>query len=223
MSDLLAPTFIRKLDEVDDVMHRAVVSGDPFIAANYGLELWQSVKLKGLALAKLLYLMNKNWELFQAAGIEEEFEDFVDANIGLTLQTVRKYTRMWGAIFENEYVSEDTKKLLYLNPIKKLLLLSTAVEEGSLAGEELKAVALMDDYDARKAVKEVRGDQTSSKSAIHILLQVLDGRRYPAGTLIAEQDSEHEVIGSLVLKPETPFGQKAIARIRNSNGLVERR
>ena len=90
---------LEQLQDVDTIIVRAVAAGDPLIACNYGLNLKRSAAVKGLALAKLLHGMRSNWEMFQAAGIDEEFEDFVQANMDVVPQTARKYSDMWRSIF----------------------------------------------------------------------------------------------------------------------------
>lgn len=216
------PDEFKQLNEVDTIIARSVASGDPLLAADYGMQLMRQAAMRGLALAKLLHGIQSNWELFQSAGIEEDFEDFAEAHMNVSAQTAKKYSAMWAAVFASEYVPTETKLRLQSKPIKELLLITAAVEEGSLTNEELNEVAVADESRIRDMVKQARGIQTSSKTAISISRVMRDGK-YAAGTLLAHQDGRTEVIGSLVTDlDEKSFGLKAIARIVNSVGIQER-
>lgn len=213
-------TDLVQLQEVDEIIVRSVASGDPLIAAEYGLSLTRAAAMKGLALAKLLYGIRTNWELFQAAGVEDEFENFAEAHIGVSPQTARKYSDMWRSIFESEFVADEIKEQLRSKPIKELLLITAAVEEGSFTDEELRTVVVADESKIRDMVAVARGKQSTSSNAIKILLQVRDGK-HPRGTLISSYQGSTEVIGFLKMDLEGP-AQKAIARIINSAHLIER-
>jgi hypothetical protein len=210
-----------QLDEVDIVIARSIASGDPLIASDYGLQLGRAAAIKSLALAKLLFGIQSNWELFQAAGIEDDYENFVSAHLGITEQTARKYPAMWKAIFANDFVSDEIKLRLQSKPIKELLLLTAAVEEGSLTNDELETVIVADESKIRDMIKEARGKQTSSKSSIYISILMRDTNKYKRGTIIATQNGVQESRGWLDLDTEG-FGLKAVARIINSAHIMER-
>lgn len=212
---------VESLSEVDDVIVRSITAGDPLIACQFGLNLKRAAALKGLALAKLLHGLRANWETFQAAGIEEEFEDFVQANMDVTAQTARKYSDMWKNIFVSDFVPDELKNRLREKPIQQLLLLNAAAEEGSLTQEEWETVVVADESKIREIVKTARGIQTSSKTAIVIVVVRRDDAKYPKGSLLAIQDGVTEVIGFLK-EPESDFANKAIARLLNSAHVQER-
>ena len=96
--------------DVDAVVHQAVTAGDPLIIADYGNQLIATVRLKGVALAKLFFGMKSNWPLFQAAGIEEEFVDFVDAHMQFDSRTADKYADMYREVLENKGIPAETRE-----------------------------------------------------------------------------------------------------------------
>lgn len=210
--------------EVDEVLMRAITSGDPLIAANYGLSLKRTVALKGVALAKLLYGLRENWETFQSAQIEDSFEDFVQAHMGIDPQTTRKYSDMWEHIFASPYIEESLKLLLQGKPIKELLLLTAAAEEGSLTEEEWQTVVVADHSTIRSMIKQARGRQAAHANAVYIAIYMQDGK-YPKGTIVASNEEGEEDIGFLYLdKAEgATYVSRAINRIMRSPGMLERR
>jgi len=217
------PDEFAQLNEVDTIIARSVASGDPTIASEYGMQLKRSVAVKGLALAKLLHGLESNWELFQSAGLDDDFENFAEAHMGVTAQTAKKYSAMWKAIFASDFVPEEIKAQLQTKPIKELLLLTAAVEEGSLTNEELETVVVADESRIREMVQTARGKQTSSKTAIYISIIKRNTSKYARGTIVATQDGVQDIIGSLDLdKEEKSFGAKAVARILNSTHMLER-
>lgn len=215
-------TELELLTDVDVIIVRSVTAGDPLIACNYGLDLQRSAAIKGLALAKLLHGMRSNWEMYQAAGVDEDFEDFVQANMGVSPQTARKYSDMWRSIFASDYVPDEIKLKLQSKPIKELLLLTAAVEEGSLTEDELETVVVADETKIREMVRSARGKEaTSSRSAVYIAIVMRDGKN-PRGTIIATQDGISETIGYLNMDTDIKFVNQAIERIKNSAHMLER-
>jgi hypothetical protein len=128
---------------------------------------------------------------------------------------------MWRNIFASDYVPDEIKAKLHSKPIKELLLITSAVEEGSLTHDELETVVVADESKIREMVKTARGNQTSSKTAVVLSLQVRDGR-FPRGTILASQNGRTESIGFLRLDTDIDFVNKGIERIRNSAHFMER-
>lgn len=208
-------------DDVDGVIARAVTIGDPLIAFEYGSLIKRKQALAGVALAKLLYKLEESWGLFEAKGIEDDLLTMADMHMMVKPETAKKYVRMWGDIFENPSVPDDIKMILRGRNIGDLLLLTAAVREGQLSGENLLAAALTPDTNTlRDKISEVRGEQTSSSSAIRIFLATKDKGDIRAGTVYAQQGRKKEVLFTLKKKYED-LGEKAIERIKNSTHIIE--
>lgn len=213
---------LKQLDEVDEVITRSVSAGDPLIACQFGIDLKTVMEIKGLVLAKLLHLMKDNWHLYQAAGTDDEFENFAQSQMSLTQQTVRKYTNMYATIFAADYVPEAIKDKLRFKPIKELLLLTSPIEEGVLTDDELETAVVADESKIKEMIREARGqDKNESRTAIYGALQVTDGK-YPRGTLLVTRHGITETVGFLHLDTDVDFVNKFIARMKNSLNLQER-
>lgn len=215
------PFHSRELAEVETVLNRAITAGDPLIASEYGNSLSNSIKMKGVALAKLLYGLRESWPLFVASGIEEEFLDFVDAHMHVRSRTASKYADMYGEVFVKAKISDVLKEQLSHKQITTLLLLTAAVREGSLDEEQLTDVVILDHSGVQNIVRAARGDATNSNTAAYARLVQREHSRYPLGTIVAFGNGESEPIGSLKLDPSTDAGKKIVERFKNKLNLED--
>jgi len=207
-----------EMAEIDTIIDRAVTSGDPLIATEYGNQLGRAIALKGVALAKLFFGMRNNWELFRAAGIEEEFGDFVNAHMTITSKVADKYADMYEAVLDNANIPLPIRNQLAGKPIKQLLLLTAAVREGDLDEDDLEDVVVLDYNGVRQKVRDARGDVTSSRRTITARLVQREESKYPHGSLVVFGADEQEVIGQFKLIPETETGRIYLERIKNQLG-----
>lgn len=220
MNELITDQDIFKV--IDDVVLKAVTIGDPLIALELGHQIKRSATIQGLALARLLSKLQDSWHLFEAAGIEGSLADLADIHMDIRPATTKKYIDMWKKVFENPSVEEDIKALLTDRPIGDLLLLTAAVGEGSLAGEDLKHVALSPDKESiREAVRKARGVHTSANTAITLCVARVDKGNMKAGTLYAKQGNKRVILGNLILEQDSDLGDKAINALLNGRPIVE--
>ena len=216
----ISPMFTQKdfdfLDEVDTVIERSIIQADPTYAFNFGRLLWKDGHLKGLALAKFLSKMGQQWNIFQMGDVTERIEDAVTAEIGISPQTVRKYSNMWESLFENDEIPELTRKMLYGKPIGSLLLLTAVARDGEDVNWEEVANASTKN-EIRDIVREARGEQTSSKTALRIVLDRsgllkcrvgMDGEEFDFGTINLTEASLN------------PTVKKAVTRIVERAGIA---
>lgn len=211
-------------DDVDSIISRAVTIGDPLLAFEYGTKLRRRQEVEGLALAKLLYRLRESWNLFEVAGISDDLLTMAEMEMGVRPATTKKYIDMWESIFENAGVPDDVKAILAGRPIGDLLLLTAAVGEGTLVGDDLKSAALAGDKsELREFVTKARGLRTSAKSAIRIFLNRVDRSGMKAGTLFAKQGDTREVLDfrAYVNGEASDLAEKAINRIINAAGIQE--
>jgi len=215
----IEPADVALFDEVDKAVAESTVVGDPSIACDFGLSLIRSGLLRAHALAKLLYKIRSVWELFY---IEEPFEDVVFERMGVAKATVDKYVKMWEAIFENNYITQDTKQKLMGRPIRDLLMLTAAAREGSLDDEGLmRAADAPDRASIREIIRDARGEATSSGSALIGKLVWRDDATYPKGTLLAMLEGQTFEAGWLDVNSTEDAVQRLIERIRNNTPVSE--
>ena len=208
-------------DDVDMVVGRSITIGDPSVAFEFGSHLRRQQSVQGLALAKLLYRIKQGWDLYRAAGIEDEMESMAQTEMGVSPETTKKYIRMWTSIFENGGVEDGVKQILMGRPIQDLLLLTAAVREGDLTGEELRDAAMAaDQKELKEIIRHKRGEHTSSSSSITICLTMRDSQSMAAGTLFAKRGNERVTLG-LLYKAESELAKMAISKLINGRPILE--
>lgn len=222
MAGFLSSSDTTLFNKVDEVLERSITVGDPLIAFEFAQSLQRDGLLKGLAIAKLMYKVKQSWALFEVAGVGDTFENLVQSMNGYSPATVDKYIRMWESIFENPDLPEDIKNSLSGRPIRDLMLLTAASREGSLTDEDWGKVSVAGDTsEVRDIVRKARGEVTSSKNAVTIILQIRDNGTYPRGALTASKDGLRIMIGTLDVDNEDEIAKKAITRLVNAARILE--
>lgn len=218
----LTPEDVVEFDDVDEVINRSLVIGDPLMALEYGKFLSRARLVKGIATAKLLWKLQENWEFFSSAGIGDTFENVVESYMGYNPQTTTKYVRLWGAIFENPGVDAETKRMLMGKPISQLILLTAAARTGELDDEGLRAAAESPDKASLKdIIVKARGRHTSSSSAIRICVNFREDSSFPQGTVYAIRGDERVDIGMLYLDLDDEIAKKAINSLIQNSHMIE--
>ena len=217
MSDqpVLLTNVEEKIFDLDvKTVSRAIKSGDDAVIVDHVRMLRRQGQVNGLSLAHTLYLWKTNAGRF---GDANDWLDKVEAETGLSLQTIRKYTEMWAAIFEEGKVDPAIAAALRGQPIGNLLLITPAAKEGQLDEEKWTRLAEATSKDeVRDVIRETRGEQTSSSSSLTIRL-----RR--DGVLEAKKGKDPFVgIGYLgVDNRDNPTIDAAISRIIRAAGVIE--
>ena len=206
---------LQVLDQVDEVMAHSLEEADPRIAIRFGSALKRNMQVSGVALAKLLWNIQDNWHTFEDAGIDDDFYSVVEAEMGLALVTIKKYTRLWDSIFANSEIAEPIKQRLLGKPMTSLLLLPALTDEDGVDWERVADAPTTDDL--RSYVKEIRGSATSSDSAVFITLDVRTGQ------LKAHMGGKPAVVFGLfnMDRMEDPAAKKAIERIIRNSSIKE--
>lgn len=213
---------MRVFDEVDDIIGKSVLIGDPLMAFEYGSMLRRQQAVRGLALAKLLYRMRESWDLFRAAGTSDDLPTMASIHMGVAPETTKKYVNMWESVFANNDIGDDIKKILMGRPIGDLLLLTAAARDGSLDDSRLLEAALAPDRASlREIVREGRGEQTSSSSAIRLVVYMVDTKNGNKGDLVAFRGKDRVVIGTLFVESDDDLTKKAIESLLNARHVQE--
>lgn len=209
----LSAPEVNLLADVDRVLEQARIKAEPFEALQWGYALRRQGHIRGLALAKLLHGLSRDWNSYAT---DMDFYDAVLNDMGVPTITSRKYVGLWTDIFANPKVEEQVKQALLGKPIEALLLLPAAARDEQLDADDWAEIANAHDKQAIRAVVErLRPGRTSRDAAVVItldregFLQARKGRgKYlPIGTLRNPNDvGEVERI--------------AIERIIKSSGIV---
>jgi hypothetical protein len=202
------------LSYVDLLVDEAIASGKEELIADFVRDQKASMHISGLSLAKLLYRWREAREMFGISN--DDFEDRVFEQTGISPQTTRKYVLVWETVFVKASLPEAIENALLGKPMQGLLLLPAAVQEGQLDDEDWEEIASAPDpASIKEVVRAKRGKVTNSHTAVTIYLK-------RDGTLIAHQGEEQEAIGYLNLNTELACGAAAVSRILREARVVER-
>jgi hypothetical protein len=222
IAGLLTELDIQLFEEVDTVLQRSLAIGDPLIALEYASGLQKESLLRGLAIAKMMYKLKESWELFTVAGVEDTFENVIEAHSPYKASTLDKYIRMWKNIFESRSLSAELKNQLSGRPIGDLLLLSAAARDGSLTEDDWMKVTIAEDTNkVREIVRKARGEVTSSSSALIPKLQVREGAVVRGTMYFYNRDGIRKDFGTLMIDDPDPDVQQMIARVINRLNVGE--
>jgi len=218
--DLAVPVTENDLtifDEIDTIVDDSISKGNLRSVLMYGRNLRKGMQLHGLALAKLLYRIYESWNIFVESGITDEFVDVIYAEMGVPASTTYKYVGMWRAIFENNTIPDNIKKILMGKPVKSLLLLTAGANEGSIDWEQV--IEAVTHQEIAELVKETRGVKTSGVNRITI-------RLLRDGSLMAYKGEEEPVmVGSFFVnvtdEHESIIINKVIDRLVSAAGLIK--
>ncbi len=209
---LLTDNDLMLLNEVDEYVDRSLISGDLRSVLKFGRVIKRNMQISGVAFAKLLTRINDHWDQYTSAGIEDDFVDVMYSELGSAPATTRKYIAMWRAIFDNNTIPEDVKKQLLGRPVKSLLVLTAAANEGSVEWQEVLETSTH--AEVQQVVRAARGKATSSSTRITIKLM-------RTGELVAYRENDRVPLGYLMRDPSNDINVKAIDRIVNSSGILE--
>ena len=198
--------------DVDSIVQQAVEAHDVGVATKMGRALRRDVRVRGVGLAKLLWSIRDNWAQFDA---EDDFYNVVEDEVGLSVSTIHKYVNLWEALFANPEIPDTIKQRLLCKPTRTLLLLTgIANDENPVDWEAV--VQASDHNEVRKLVKDVRGEHTSSETAVFIRLNMRTGQLY------AQRGSQPSVIfGLLNMELTDEAAKKAIERIITNCRVME--
>jgi len=217
MAVVLTPGDRKVFDMVDTTVDQAVAQGDIQPIMAMGRALKRNIQASGLALAKLLSRVSDVWE--SMFNYEDDMYEVFYTEMGIAHSTAYKYINMWKAVFENPEIPDEVKQGIEGKPMKSLLLLTAAAREGQLSGEDWERVAeATTSSEVRGIVRDIRGERTSSSTAMMLELSLT------TGAISVRKGSQLEVVGMLLVsqRDKNDLIEAAIAKIVSSTNMMEK-
>lgn len=197
--------------EVDGIIQKAIVEGDPEIAIAAGRTLITSIRLAGLGMIRLLWGLKKRWGEFELDGVDFDDYNFSDT-LGLSKTTITRYVRI-GAMLESEDVPNDVRGTLLTRQVKDLSAIATSWDSGFPINDEqwTRLAEATDNTEILETLREVKNTEPRHNS-IRLVLE-------DDGSIRAWHDNQGYFVGYLDRNSDNPIIVKAINRISNLTGM----
>lgn len=198
------------LTEVDTFISGAIASKDVEYAFSFCKRMTDTMKRSGIALAKALWLIKHNWDIFQ---IGDDFEPTAQDYTGLHPHTIERYVKVWDMLIN--YVPAQLKEDALQKNIRSLIPIANAVAQGYEIENDTwdKLVKAPDYNEVSRIVREEVKEVNPRKSNLTIKV---DQR----GSLWAYANNGVYFVGSLEMKDENEFVRKAVERIITNSGIL---
>lgn len=198
------------LDQVQASIDESVRIGDPSIALGTVRDLVAIIKISGIGLAKVLYLLKKSWHRFEISG---DFIEIIHEVTGLHSHTIERYVKVW-AMYEENSVPENIAEQFQQRNIMEQIPVAFAIAQGHTLDQEdwQEILDAPDLYTIGRVLRDIKG-QPPRKSSLQLVMDNM-------GTLWAYQDRERYFIGSLEINDEEKTVQKAIERLVKNGGVI---
>jgi hypothetical protein len=198
------------LEEVEYEIYAAVRKGDADLAFGFCKRMIGEMKRSGIALAKALWMINKNWLSFH---VGDEFEPTAQDYTGLHPHTIERYVKVWEMLAN--YVPTEFKNEIQHKNIRSLIPIANAVAQGYEIDTEVweKLVQAPDYSEISKIVREDVKDESPRKN--NLTLKVDNN-----GSIWAYNNNNVLFIGSLEVRDTNEIVKKAIERIINNSGML---
>lgn len=201
------------LSNIKSHLLQAVENRDANKAFGIIRQLRLASQLSGLSLAQSLWIIRDHWEMLE---IEGDFEDVAYERIGLHKSTVTEYCRVW-ELFEAGYIPETLVPEFKNKNIKDLKYLANTVSGGYEVedDEDWRELADAPDYSTfAKKIREIKGVKPK-KGSLQIYLET-------DGTLHAFHNERIKYVGFLDVESNDESVKKAINRIVDNSGVIEK-
>ena len=185
-------------DEVDGMLEASLLEGTPQIAIDFGYNLVETGHIRGVQLARLLYLLDDAWDSFET---DERFVDAVFGGMGIPLRKGEDYVNVY------KYVLIPHPELSG-HPMAGLIDIVPSARDQDFTEEDWEELAMAHDKQSMIAIRQrVRGLMTSGTSRVGIDWD-------PDGYVRAYKEGEEpETLGNLKRKADTDHGQVALDRL----------
>lgn len=195
---------------VNEIHQEAVDEKDATISINGMWKLIQLGRLSGLGLGRFIYLLRRDWELFER---NEPLEDVVFDHLGFSKTYITRCERI-ARMHMEEYIPLPYREAIEDRPIKDQQAIANALEQGyeidEMGWEELADAA--DNREVLKIVRERIKDRPPRKDYLSLTMD-------RDGDIWAWKNGDRHWVGQLDINANDEVVQKAVSRIENNSGI----
>lgn len=207
--DIVQEEFMHK---VDAVIAESVMEKSPDKAIKLCKFLIGATQLSGLALAKILYELQRNWWKFE---IDEDFTDYIYKEIGKHRHTIERYLAI--ADMLGNYAPKDVRPQLEKMPVGSLAPIAHVVKQGyQLEPEDWEEFTqATSPNEVREIVREIKG----AKPRRSLISLTMDRQ---GSIWVFNSNEERFFVGSLDIKEaeHNEYIMKAVERIVGNSGIL---
>jgi hypothetical protein len=200
------------LQKAETIINEAIEKKDAEIALSACEQLIKISKLSGIGLAKLLYLIKKNWDVFER---HDTFEEVAYTRFGKHRHTISRYLAVYSELFVKNTIPEQFKEDIQQQAIRTQDYIAAALKQGEeISEEEWEKLAHAPDINTVLKIlrEDVRG-KPPRKGSLQLWVDDL-------GSIWATFEGDRFFIGSLEVDSDEEAVQKAIERIKKGSGIL---
>jgi len=199
------------LEDIGNFYNQAKNDGNLEAIIQRAQALIGNFRASGLGLAKLLYLLNRDWLSFK---VDDEFSDTIFATLGIGKVTIDRYIAVWKLFAEN-YVPASMAESLKLKPMKSLIPIAKTLEQGyDITQTEWQSLMdSPDDSTIRGILRDLKGEPLRKGGMILVLKR--------EGDIVATMNGQTVTVGYLYVDQTGDITEKSIERIVNGSGILK--
>ena len=170
---------LQKYNQLAQTILNAIEEGDIQTVSQFTLALQKNRHFSSLILANVLTRLHDNWHsIAKRNEIHEDFFSFVEGEMLIKPSTTQKYVAMWRSIFQNPNISDEVKNKLKYKSMNFLLRLTALAMENPSEEVWEQVLSCETISELRELIRSIRGEATSSKTAIIFHYNVREGTLY---------------------------------------------
>ncbi len=199
------------LQRVEEIIRKSVEEHNAYTALDACKTLVQVSKVSGVALAKALYLIEKNWDNYDET---DEFEDVAYVYIGLHKHTVERYIAV-AKMYDQKLIPDGFADDMQQHNIKAQVPIALALEQGyEINDAEWEKLAHAPDLNTvSKILREEVKSKPPRKGSLQAWMDDL-------GSIWATYKGEKFFAGSLEVDSDEEAVQMLIERIKKGAGIL---
>jgi hypothetical protein len=202
------------LTRVEELINKAIEERDVISALNVPRQIIMVQKVAGLGLAKSIYMIKQNWEVFE---LDESFDEYAMDWFGAHKATITRYERVWRNLHSetSNTIPEDAKDKLRSMNLSSQIVVANIIDQGyDLEEDEWKELSEQPDYHSvSRIAREIKGKEPRSQS-LQIWIE-------EDGTIKCSKGGGIYYVGWLDAMNDNGIVKQAIERIKKHTGVME--
>lgn len=198
---------------VDEIIAESLRAKDPVIVLNGIARIEGFIRISGLGLAKALWELSSNWDVFE---IDEEFTDFVQEHTSISKATIKRYVTTW-EMYHNKSVPKKFQEQIKGRTMRDQVEIAKIADRVEMSDKDWNTIASTANGHELQEVKRKLLKLKPRKSGVVIRL------RRNGDIEAYDSEKKRHYIGNLEIDEakNDPIVAKAIGRIIRGAAILE--